>query len=128
MYYHVCLSDEIFGLVSVMEGHCFCLEETGELCDECFGSWTGRHGCITEPTSPPLTPTQPLSDDDEEMADAAVDGAQASPLEADFSPRDAELLASSAAAGGPFRAPARVPSYKSRDPYGDYLKKQKTGK
>jgi len=110
-----------------MEGHCFCLEDTGELCDECFHSWGSRHGCITEPSSPPVPPTQPLSDDDEEMADAADDGAEAPSLEADLPEGEPDDLASSTSHSRSFVPPKRVPvTYKTRDPYGEYLKKQKT--
>lgn len=106
-----------------MEGHCFCLEDTGELCDGCLFEWTGRHGCITEPTSPPLTPTQPVSD--EEMADAADYEEEASALEADHPSGDVDVLASAASVSNAYVPPRRVASVR-KDPYGEYLKKQKT--
>lgn len=119
-----------------MEGHCFCLEENGELCDSCFNSWGSRYKCFEvdasgRPVSEPCPPTQPVESDDE-MEDVDYDEEQGSYLESQ-SPAEEELqpVASMSEAYRPppaaFVSPRRVATEAS-DPYGEYLKRMKTAK
>lgn len=111
-----------------MMNECFCLDETGELCDGCFDSWASRHGCAEASSTPPAPPDSlgqydedPVDDDPREHGSCDMD------LEPE-QPCIRPLMRTPAEAGRTLAASVSRNFVPPRDAYGDYLKRAKTEK
>jgi len=111
-----------------MEGHCFCLEESGELCDDCFNSWSGRFKCCEvdqygRPVldcgpGPQVEELSGSEDPDEPMDEDEADGyGEAEPRS------QVESVSPVQSVSNAFRDAGQ-----GADPYGEYLKRARISK